>query len=363
MATNGGDQVALIDTKTNFVGPPIPVGDEPRAVAITPDGGTAYVTNQTSGDVSVIDIQSSEVVGARSWSAPKPKGIAVTPDGSRAYVANSGAASVSVIDTRSNAGGGASDRGRERTDGDSDHSRRQPGLRHQCQLGQRLGDRHPDEPGRRVARSSSGANLRRSRSPPTAAGPTSQSQVRNSVSAIDTQTNQVAGSPIVVGTAPEAIAITPDQPPIAAFTNSSARPGVATSFDASASGDPDGLVARFEWDFGDGADDNRRRPHADTHLQEPRHPPGDPDRDRQRGLLNLAQVHRADRLLQGIGIGKADAAGVGRLPRGSHRMPEASQAQRLQVQAHGGDEEAQGKGNDRCRRRQVSKPGARRSSR
>jgi DNA-binding beta-propeller fold protein YncE len=69
---------------------------------------------------------------------------------------------------------------------------------------------------------------------------------------IDTATNQVVGSPIEVEVAPEAIAITPDQAPVAAFTHATARPGVPASFVGASSRDPDGSIARFEWDFGDG---------------------------------------------------------------------------------------------------------------
>jgi DNA-binding beta-propeller fold protein YncE len=52
--------------------------------------------------------------------------------------------------------------------------------------------------------------------------------------------------------AQEAITITPDQGPTADFTSAPGRPGGATRFDSTASADPDGRIARFDWDFGDG---------------------------------------------------------------------------------------------------------------
>lgn len=52
--------------------------------------------------------------------------------------------------------------------------------------------------------------------------------------------------------AQEAIAITPNQGPTAAFTTVPRRHGGVTGFDATAATDPDGRVARFDWKFGDG---------------------------------------------------------------------------------------------------------------
>ena len=59
------------------------------------------------------------------------------------------------------------------------------------------------------------------------------------------------GSAISVGE-PFGIAITPDQPPIASFTATVARPGVPVTFNAAASTDPDGSIAGYGWEFGDG---------------------------------------------------------------------------------------------------------------
>jgi YVTN family beta-propeller protein len=79
----------------------IEVGDEPRTVAISPDKQWAYVTNQGSGTVSVINLTTNQ----KEKDVPvgiEPYGIALTPDGTRGYVANSASNSVSVMEMPSN---------------------------------------------------------------------------------------------------------------------------------------------------------------------------------------------------------------------------------------------------------------------
>ncbi len=76
----------------------IPVGDEPRCVAITPDNSKVYVTNALSGNVYVIDANTRNV----SKTIPvgtEPTGCALTLDGAKLYVANLSSDSVSVINT------------------------------------------------------------------------------------------------------------------------------------------------------------------------------------------------------------------------------------------------------------------------
>jgi hypothetical protein len=59
---------------------------------------------------------------------------------------------------------------------------------------------------------------------------------------------------------PGGIAVLPGQGPAAAFSVTAARPGSPTSFDASASRDPDGSIARYAWSFGDGSSQTTSSP-------------------------------------------------------------------------------------------------------
>jgi YVTN family beta-propeller protein len=54
----------VIDTETNtVVGSSLAVGNQPAAVAVTPDGKYAYVTNNGSNTLSIIDTASKTVLG------------------------------------------------------------------------------------------------------------------------------------------------------------------------------------------------------------------------------------------------------------------------------------------------------------
>ena len=79
----------------------IKTGDTPRTVAITPDKRFAYVTNEGSATVSVIDLSGLKKVKDIAVGS-EPYGVALTPDGRLAFVADAAGADVAVIDTASN---------------------------------------------------------------------------------------------------------------------------------------------------------------------------------------------------------------------------------------------------------------------
>jgi YVTN family beta-propeller protein len=62
----------------------------------------AYITNDASNTVSVIDTATNTVAGSPIPVGLNPLGVAVTPDGSKVYVANFGLNTVSVIETATN---------------------------------------------------------------------------------------------------------------------------------------------------------------------------------------------------------------------------------------------------------------------
>ena len=56
------DEVTVIDTDTDKVIATIKVGKRPRGVIVSPDGKFVYVANGNSNDISVIDTKKNEVV-------------------------------------------------------------------------------------------------------------------------------------------------------------------------------------------------------------------------------------------------------------------------------------------------------------
>jgi 6-phosphogluconolactonase (cycloisomerase 2 family) len=73
--------------------------------------------------------------------------------------------------------------------------------------------------------------------------------------AADGRLNQITDKPLPTGgTAPrfQSLAVQPDQGPTAALTAQAGPAGQTTQFDATAATDPDGHIARFDWNFGDG---------------------------------------------------------------------------------------------------------------
>jgi large repetitive protein len=92
-----------------------------------------------------------------------------------------------------------------------------------------------------------------------AAFATSSITGRGGVTSIDT-TNNTAGTFIFVGQDPQQVAVTPDQGPVAVFSATAAPVGQPLTFDASGSSDPDGTVASYRWNFGDGSSQTTSSP-------------------------------------------------------------------------------------------------------
>ena len=105
LVTNSGDDtVSLLSAATHAVAKTIPVGNNPRSVAVKPASQVAYVTNAWDDSISVMSLNTlmpelTVVTNTIENVGDTPVGLAFTPDGTKAYVANGGEDTVGVIDT------------------------------------------------------------------------------------------------------------------------------------------------------------------------------------------------------------------------------------------------------------------------
>jgi YVTN family beta-propeller protein len=75
-----------------------PANAYPVAVAVSPDGGTIYVSDATAGRLVIADAK-KQAVRAEIALQGKPQGMCLSADGRLLYVAERGAGTVAIIDT------------------------------------------------------------------------------------------------------------------------------------------------------------------------------------------------------------------------------------------------------------------------
>jgi YVTN family beta-propeller protein len=99
VANPDSNSVTLVATADHRVIAEVPVGFDPRAVAVRPDGAVAYVANQGSDTISVVDLALAEVV-AEIEVGDRPVAVSMAPTGRFAAVALLGEDRVQFVDLR-----------------------------------------------------------------------------------------------------------------------------------------------------------------------------------------------------------------------------------------------------------------------
>ena len=99
VSNNGSNSVTVVDLNAYQAAATIalPAGSQPRGVVLTPDGKKLYVAAAGTNRVSVIDTIARAVTGSITV-GNQPNRLAVAPSGHEVYVSNSGSGTVSVID-------------------------------------------------------------------------------------------------------------------------------------------------------------------------------------------------------------------------------------------------------------------------
>lgn len=97
-----GSGVGITSTSTRTVDGFIPTGDVPTGLDFAPDGATAYVTNQLSSNVGVIDVATAQQVATISVAPANPFVVRVSPDGAQLFISTN-TTTVYIADTRTRA--------------------------------------------------------------------------------------------------------------------------------------------------------------------------------------------------------------------------------------------------------------------
>jgi PQQ-dependent catabolism-associated beta-propeller protein len=91
-------EASFIDAATGRKLQSIKVGKEPEGVKLSADGKTLYVTSEVASLVHVIDVATAKVV-KNVKVGKRPRRMAITPDGKELWVTNELDASVSIVST------------------------------------------------------------------------------------------------------------------------------------------------------------------------------------------------------------------------------------------------------------------------
>ena len=95
-------ELSIVDLETGAVVRTVAVGKEPEGVRLRPDRAAVYVTSESEHEVTVVDTTSGAVLSriAVGW---RPRDVVFSADGTRAYVSSEHGGSVAVVDVAAGA--------------------------------------------------------------------------------------------------------------------------------------------------------------------------------------------------------------------------------------------------------------------
>ncbi|RMF87859.1 MAG: hypothetical protein D6736_11930 [Nitrospinota bacterium] len=102
VSNEGSDTVSVIDRATDQVISVLAVGEKPRGIVVAPDSSRAFVVNAASHTLTVLDVNTSRVLHTINLElGGNPSDLAITPDGQTLYVVNTALNTVSVVSATS----------------------------------------------------------------------------------------------------------------------------------------------------------------------------------------------------------------------------------------------------------------------
>ena len=288
-----GDTVSPVDLRSfpYRVGRPIKVGGAPSAIALSPNGTVAYVSNFNSNTVTPINL-ATDVAQRAIAVGPGPWSLAVSTDGAKVIVSNSESTTVSIIDLATRRVATVDVGGRPEAIAVAPRSDVAYVLSGSDVLPIRLAAAHPvvgapivvvdkpvgiaiaprgtsaytvnaDNTVTQIDLTSSPAGV----SPAVQVGSLSQADgvaispdgrhayianASNTVTPISLVGGVRAQPAVAVGSASFGVAVVPDQAPVARFSERVGAAGRPSVFNASASSSPNGKIASYHWNFGNG---------------------------------------------------------------------------------------------------------------
>lgn len=102
VTNENSNMVSIIDRSSDRVVDVLEVGRQPKGIVVAPDSSRAFIVNSGSNNLTILDIKNNTVLHtANLESAASPSDIAIHPNGRILYIANTALNSVSVIDATS----------------------------------------------------------------------------------------------------------------------------------------------------------------------------------------------------------------------------------------------------------------------
>jgi YVTN family beta-propeller protein len=98
----GSGTLSIIDTATDQVVGEVAVGQKPRGTVVSADGRTAYVSDQPSNVLVIVDLVARKRSGTIAVGA-SPEGVGLSPDGRWVAAAVEETNEIVFVDTRTNA--------------------------------------------------------------------------------------------------------------------------------------------------------------------------------------------------------------------------------------------------------------------